>query len=182
MPRNSFNLVVLINFQNSWSLEPLLLLSTLHSLENKSLISKFNKAFKVFNKLHFTGKVSDIMVLWTQSRTNRILETFVQSTYQSICLALECSAVTDVWMSWLYIRGPAYPVRPWVSVSRSVVSDSETPWTVAQQAHLSMDTPGKNTGVSSHSLLQGIFSNQGSNPRRLHCRQIFYYVRHQGSQ
>ena len=119
MPRNSFNLVVLINFQNSWSLEPILLLSTLHSLENKSLISKFNKAFKVFNKLHFTGKVSDIMVLWTKSRTNRILETFVQSTYQSICLALECSAVTDVWMSWLYIRGPAYAVRLWVLVVQS---------------------------------------------------------------
>ena len=37
-----------------------------------------------------------------------------------------------------------------------------TPWTVAHQAPLSMDSPGKNTGVGSHLLLQGIFLTQGS--------------------
>ena len=31
-----------------------------------------------------------------------------------------------------------------------------TPWTVAHQAPLSMDSPGKNTGVGCHALLQGI--------------------------
>ena len=31
---------------------------------------------------------------------------------------------------------------------------------------------GKNTGVGSHSLLQGIFLTQGSNLGLLHCRQI----------
>ena len=30
------------------------------------------------------------------------------------------------------------------------------------------DPPGKNTEVGFHALLQGIFPNQGSNPRRLH--------------
>ena len=34
------------------------------------------------------------------------------------------------------------------------------------------DSPGKNTEVGSHFLLQGIFLTQGSNPRLLHCRQI----------
>ena len=38
-----------------------------------------------------------------------------------------------------------------------------TPWIVARQAPLSMDTPGKNTGVSCHALLQGISSTQVSN-------------------
>ena len=33
------------------------------------------------------------------------------------------------------------------------------------------DSPGKNTGVGHHSLLQGIFPTQGSNPGLLHCRQ-----------
>ena len=33
------------------------------------------------------------------------------------------------------------------------------------------DFPGKNTGVGSHLLLQGIFPTQGSNPGLLHCRQ-----------
>ena len=32
-----------------------------------------------------------------------------------------------------------------------------TPWPVAHQALLSMKNTGKNTGVGSHSLLQGIF-------------------------
>ena len=38
-----------------------------------------------------------------------------------------------------------------------------TPWTVARQAPLSMDSPGRNTGVGCHFLLQGIFPTQGSN-------------------
>ena len=33
-------------------------------------------------------------------------------------------------------------------------------------------SPGQNTGVSSCSLLQGIFPTQGSNPGLSHCRQI----------
>ena len=36
-----------------------------------------------------------------------------------------------------------------------------TPWTVAHQAPLSMNSPGKNTGVGCHALLQGIFLTQG---------------------
>ena len=38
-----------------------------------------------------------------------------------------------------------------------------TPWTVAHQVPLSMDFPGKNTGVYCHFLLQGIFPTQGLN-------------------
>ena len=34
------------------------------------------------------------------------------------------------------------------------------------------DSPDKNTGVGSHSLLQGIFWTQGSNPGIPHCRRI----------
>ena len=40
---------------------------------------------------------------------------------------------------------------------------------------------GKNTGVGSLSLLQGISPTQGSNPGLLQWRQILYYLRHQGS-
>ena len=32
------------------------------------------------------------------------------------------------------------------------------------------DSPGKNTGVGCHVLLQGIFATQGSNPGLPHCR------------
>ena len=43
------------------------------------------------------------------------------------------------------------------------------------------NSPGKNTGVGRHSLLQGIFPTQRSNPGILHCRQIHYSLNHQGS-
>ena len=43
------------------------------------------------------------------------------------------------------------------------------------------DSPGKKTGVSSHSLLQGIFLTEGSNFDLLHYRQILYHLSHQGS-
>ena len=43
------------------------------------------------------------------------------------------------------------------------------------------DSPGKNTGVGCHALIQGIFPTQGSNPGLPHCRQILYHLSHQGS-
>ena len=44
-----------------------------------------------------------------------------------------------------------------------------------------MHSPGKNTGVGSHPLLQGIFPVQGSNLGLLHGRRVLYRMRHQGS-
>ena len=43
------------------------------------------------------------------------------------------------------------------------------------------DSRGKTTGVGCHSLLQGIFPTQGSNPGLLHCRRILCRLSHQGS-
>ena len=43
------------------------------------------------------------------------------------------------------------------------------------------DSLGKNTGVGSLSLLQGIFPTQGWNPGLPHCRQILYRLSHQGN-
>ena len=37
------------------------------------------------------------------------------------------------------------------------------------------DSPGKNTGVACHALLQGIFLTQGRNPGRLLCRRVLYH-------
>jgi len=52
-----------------------------------------------------------------------------------------------------------------------------TPWTVAHLASLSVwNYPGKNTGVGTHSFLQGIFSTWGSNPGLLHYRWILYHL------
>ena len=64
-------------------------------------------------------------------------------------------------------------------LSYSVVSDSLQPHGCSLPG-LSVlgDTPGKNTGVGCHFLLQGIFQTQGSNPGLLHCRQILYRLSH----
>ena len=60
----------------------------------------------------------------------------------------------------------SFQVSEWVSESCSVVSlcnPMDCPW----------NSPGQNTGVGSLSLLQGIFSTQGSNPGLPHWRRIF---------
>ena len=41
------------------------------------------------------------------------------------------------------------------------------------------DSPGKTTGVGCHTLLQGIFLTQGTNPVLPNCRQILYQLSHQ---
>ena len=41
------------------------------------------------------------------------------------------------------------------------------------------DSPGKNTEVDCHALLQGIFPIQGWNLGLPHCRKILYRLRHQ---
>ena len=58
-----------------------------------------------------------------------------------------------------------------------------TPWTVGQSARLlyPWNSPGMNTGVVCHSLLQGIFLTQRLDPGLLHCRLILYCLSHQGS-
>ena len=43
------------------------------------------------------------------------------------------------------------------------------------------DSPGEDTRVGCHALLQGIFPIQGSNPGLPHCPWILYHLSHQGS-
>ena len=67
-------------------------------------------------------------------------------------------------------------------LSRSVVSSPLQPYGL-QPARLlcPWDSPGKNTGVGCHALLQGIFPTQGLNPDLPHCKWILYCLSHQGS-
>ena len=66
-------------------------------------------------------------------------------------------------------------------LSRSVMSNSFNPMDCSPPgSSVHGDSPGKNTGVGSHFLLQGIFPTQISNPCRPHCRQILYHLSYQG--
>ena len=63
----------------------------------------------------------------------------------------------------------------------SLVGLFVTPWTTVYQVLPSLDSPGKNTGVGFHFLLQEIFPTQGLNPNLPHCSQMLYCLSHQGS-
>ena len=52
------------------------------------------------------------------------------------------------------------------------MSDCAILWTITHQAPLSWASPGKNTGVGCHDLLQGIFLTQGSN---LHLLYLLHW-------
>ena len=87
--------------------------------------------------------------------------------------------VQRIWLGLFYLYRAAGLkfFSAYKSVSHSVVSDSWwPPWTVAHDY-----SPGKNTGGSSLSLLQGIFPTQRQNLGLPHCRQIFYCLNHEGS-
>ena len=61
--------------------------------------------------------------------------------------------------------------------SCSVVSDSLLP----HELYSPWNSPGQNTGVGSHFLLQGVFPTQGSNPDLPHCKRILHQLSHHGS-
>ena len=65
-------------------------------------------------------------------------------------------------------------VKSEVRVTQSVMSDSLWPHGLFSPWNF----PGQNTGVGNHSLLQGIFPTQGSNPGFPHCRWILYHLSH----
>ena len=70
---------------------------------------------------------------------------------------------------------------PSVHVSHSVMPDSLQPHGLQPTRLLCpWDSPGKDTGVVCHFLLQAIFLTQGQNPGLLHCRQILHRLSYQG--
>ena len=88
-----------------------------------------------------------------------------------------------IWTQSVLTRLPA-STQQWMTcelcvLSHSVVSDSLWPQGLYPARRLCLwDCPGRNTGVDSHSLLQGIFLTQGSNPRLLRCQVDALLLRH----
>ena len=71
---------------------------------------------------------------------------------------------------------------PCAVLSRSVMSDSLRLHGLQPSRLLCpWDSPGKNTGVGCHVLLQGIFPTQESKPGLPHCKWILYCLSHQGN-
>ena len=78
--------------------------------------------------------------------------------------------LASIWLEWVScVRACCHFSRVWVSA---------IPWTVAHQAPLFMDYPGKNTGMDCHFLLQWVFPTQGLNPHLLsflHWQMSFFF-------
>ena len=72
---------------------------------------------------------------------------------------IRASRASDTWKAGLPVPCP----------TRSLQSCQlcATPWTVAHQTPCPWGSPGKNTGVGCHALLQGTFPTQGLNPHLL---------------
>ena len=70
----------------------------------------------------------------------------------------------------------------WASVHATLLQSRPSLFTLLDYrppvASVHGDSPGKDTRVGCHSLLQGIFPRQGWNPG--HCRQILHHLSHQG--
>ena len=102
------------------------------------------------------------------------------SLLQWISLTQELSQGLLNWRQILYqlsYEGSPKSIGCMWSESRSIMSDSLEP----HGLYSPWNSPGRNTGVSSLSLLQGIFPTQGSNPGLPHCKWILYQLSHKGS-
>ena len=87
---------------------------------------------------------------------------------------------TELRIESKFLQGTIRPLPKPSTSSPTILPDWEPTRTVAAQAHCPWDSPGENTGVASHFLLQGIFLTQGLNPGLPHYRQILCHLSHQG--
>ena len=93
----------------------------------------------------------------------------------TVWISLQSKGLSRVFSNTTVQRYRFFGQGVWVWVSCSVPFDSLRPhelWPVRLLCPWA--SPGKNTGVDCHSLLQRIFLTQGLNPGLLHCRQILY--------
>ena len=74
--------------------------------------------------------------------------------------------VGEDWTQHLRVQVIALSLAVWVQTP-TCVRLFVTPWTTSARPFCPWDSPGKNTGVGCHFLLQEIFPTQGSNPHLL---------------
>ena len=116
-------------------------------------------------------------------QTNKSLKS---TGWALICSKIVTRAIHDLFPSHCYLTKFPGTLDAAFSSSQRLVAQSCLDSLQAQglwPARLlsPWNSPGKNTRVGCHFLLQGIFSTQGSNLGFLKCRQILYHLSHQGS-
>ena len=100
----------------------------------------------------------------------------------TLCTPMDYTAcqVTSVVSDSVQPHGlqPTRLLRPWDSPGKNTGVGCHF---LLQGLYSLWNSPGQNTGVGSLSLLPGIFSTQRSNPGLPHCGQILYQLSHKGS-
>ena len=83
--------------------------------------------------------------------------------------------------TWVQSLGQEDPLDKGMATHSSILAQ-RIPWTERSLVSYSpWKSLGKDIGMRSQSLLQGIFLTQGSNPGLPYCRQILYCLSHKGS-
>ena len=123
--------------------------------------------FTFIKKLFSSSSVSAIRVL--SSAYLRLL-IFLQAILIPACVS-SSPAFQYLYISWksAFAQGPCQASLP------TCLELPGFPWEPEK------NSPGKNTEMDCHSLLQGIFPTQGSSPGLPYCRQILSHQSHQGS-
>ena len=128
-----------------------------------------NQSHPVFHKTW------GMFLVFSSFLTNRVFLPLKKKTKHSF--SYFCAQILKKISELLCIYIILYHIYIWKWKCYSVVSDSL--W--SHGSSCLWNSPGKNTGLCSDSLLQGIFPSQGPNPGLLHCIRILYHLSHQGS-
>ena len=124
-----------------------------------------------FLVLHYLLEFAQIYVPWCYS--NHLILCFPFLLFPSIFSSIRVfSNESALLIRWVHTHMQACMLSHF-SHFRLLV----TLWTDPVKLFCPQDSPGKNTGVGCHALLQGIFLTQGLNPcflQLLHCRWILH--------
>ena len=120
---------------------------------------------------------SQSLQLWEKDRAPR-LSPWLVDTHLSLCLCTSpsfhvCSLCVQISSFYTSHNGLGLAAQSCLTLCNPM--NSSLPG-----SSIPCSSPGKNTGVGSHSLLQKIFPTQGLNLDLPHCRQILYHQSHQG--
>ena len=156
----------------------------------------------LFSPIHPSQKPANYSQLLSLSSTcindHKILLFLFRNTLKSLPMSPChcCNSPVIPWLNLYNILPNDVPDSYFISFSFSAFSKTQTWMCLVTQScpplcspigcspsgsSVRGDSPGKNTGVGCHVLLEGIFPTQGLNPDFLHCRQIFYCLSHKES-
>ena len=131
------------------------------------IISTYGHHLLDFSVTSFLVSLSHQSIPWS---THSLLCSVAAKIYHS----LQCFLFSPFWFSFHYIPGCGCLVAKSCPILCNPMDCCPTrlfyPW----------NFPGKNTGVSCHFFLQGIFPTQGSNPHLLHWQADSLLLCHRG--